>query len=439
MRPSLRKAIATLAVAGLSFTAAPLAFAEEPTVQKPLVLVEPESPAPGFFGPFCGHHEKIKPLPLPTEASFLMSDGTAKVFPVTLFTMEQPEGSPTLVPVVINQEKWEEIMYDPILDPGAWGDGVTDTVWVQINDREDTSFRKEDALQYQYRFERLIPWGQDGVNVETPVGTAPQLPAQIDVYIENEGMTYPQFQDYNPRSCANPTAEGWRTVDVVWDEISPEDLKAPGTFTVGGTITVDGVEWARIGGDGAWGEGEDGDYGFDALATVTVVETPTTPTTSPVTSTPAPSSSVEPTTEPPVTTTPTESTSPTGTAEPTDTTDPTTSAAPGFDADSLILPGLILGSMALGSSGSSNGAAQPAPAPAPAPDPAPNADPNAPAKGIPSKGTPAKGAQPAQQQPKRTGTLANTGANSALTLTIASMLSVAGLTVLLAALRRRNA
>lgn len=465
MRPSLRKTIATLAVAGLSFTAAPLAFAEEPTVQKPLVLVEPENPAPGFFGPFCGHHEKIKPLPLPTEASFLMSDGTAKVFPVTLFTMEKPEGSPTLVPVVINQEKWEEIMYDPILDPGAWGDGVTDTVWVQINDREDTSFRKEDALQYQYRFERLIPWGQDGVNVETPVGTAPQLPAQIDIYIENEGMTYPQFQDYDPRSCANPTAEGWRTVDVVWDEISPEDLKAPGTFTVGGTITVDGVEWARIGGDGAWGEGEDGDYGFDALATVTVVEAPTTPTTSPATSTPAPSSSVEPTTEPPVTTTPvtstpTESTSSTGTAEPTgttepsstvgpvepvdpedpaDPTDPTTSAAPGFDADSLILPGLILGSMALGSSGSSNGAAQPAPAPAPAPDPAPNADPNAPAKGIPSKGTPAKGAQPAQQQPKRTGTLANTGANSALTLTIASMLSVAGLTVLLAALRRRNA
>ncbi|SFG87405.1 Ig-like domain-containing protein, partial [Corynebacterium spheniscorum] len=336
MRSSFRKAIATLAVAGLSFTAAPYAFADEPTLQQPPVLVEPENPDPGLIGPFCGHHEKIKPLAMPTEASFLMSDGTTKIFPITLF--KSRNSTP------MTQAEWERIMHDPILDPDAWGDGVTGTVWVQINDREDTSFR-DDAFQYTYRFERLIIWAQDDINVETPVGTPPELPSTVQVYIENEGMTYADFEDDDPRHCANPTAEGWRTVDVVWDEISSEDLKEPGTFTVGGTITVDGIEWERTGGEGMWGEEPGEDYGFDALATVTVVDPPTTTSTPPTTATstePTTETTVTPTTstETSTTVTPTTSTE-TGTALPTttesSTTAPvepeeTTTPAPGFDA-----------------------------------------------------------------------------------------------------------
>ncbi|KAA8721202.1 Ig-like domain-containing protein [Corynebacterium spheniscorum] len=401
---AIRKATATLAVAALSFTAAPYALAqdEEPTLAEPVSLVEPEAPATALVGPFCGSKPLVNPPAMPTEMPFLMSDGTTKTYPVKIIkNMGGDE---------LTADEWQSWVQDPIPADKLWGlDRTSEGIKFEIVQPGDPADGKSSPWYY-VRWNRLLAMQQTPVNETTTVGKAPKLPETVNVNFATDlqASGLPQA-----RECADPTATGRKDVKVTWDAIPDGALDQPGTFELRGTITVDGKQWSRLGTNGAWGypDGYSGDYGFDAVATVTVVNPPTT-------STPAPTTSTETGTALPTTT----ESSTTAPVEPEETTTP----APGFDAGSLILPGLALGSMALGSSGSSNGSAQPAPAPTP--NPAPNADPS----------KPAKGAQPAQQQPKRTGTLANTGANSTLTLAIASMLSVAGLTVLLAALRRRN-
>lgn len=372
---AIRKAAASLAVAALSFTAAPFALAQDeaPTLAEPVSLVEPAAPATALVGPFCGSKPLVNPPAMPTEMPFLMSDGTTKTYPVKIIkNMAGDE---------LTADEWQSWVQKPIPADKLWGlDRTSEGIRFEIVQPGDPADGKSSPWYY-VRWNRLLAMDQAPVHRTTTVGEAPELPETVNV---NFATDLQASGSPRARECADPTATGRKDVKVTWDPIPEDKLKRPGTFELRGTITVDGKQWSRLGTNGAWGypDGYSGDYGFDAVATITVTE-------------------------------------------------------PDPNPGSLILPGLILGSMALGSSGSSNGSAQPAPAPAP--DPAPNADPSKPSKGIPSKGTPAKGAQPAQQQPKRTGTLANTGANSALVLAIASMLSVAGLTVLLAALRRRNA
>lgn len=405
----LRKTTGTLAVAALSFTAAPYAFAQDtPTLAEPVSLVEPAPPATALVGPFCGSKPLVNPPAMPTEMPFLMSDGTTKTYPVKIIkNMAGDE---------LTADEWQSWVQKPIPADKLWGlDRTSEGIKFQIV-KPGVPADGKTSPWYYARWNRLLATNQTPVNEKTPVGVAPTLPDTVSVDFKTDLQA---AGSPRARACADPTATGRKDVKVTWDAIPDGALDTPGTFQLRGTITVDGKQWSRLGTNGTWGypDGYSGDYGFDAVATITVTD-------------PAPS---------------TES----STAAPVEPEDPTDN---GSSADSLLLPGLVLGGLALGAAGSSSGSAQSAPSltPAPAPSAAPGAPAQealvqeapakpAPAKGIPNKGNKAKDPQAAQKQPKRTGTLANTGSNSVAVLGSAMLLSLAGAALLISAHRRRRA
>lgn len=414
MGHAMRQATATLAVAALSFTAAPYAFAQDgtPTLAEPVSLVEPAPPATALIGPFCGAKPLVNAPAMPTEMPFLMSDGTTKTYPVKIIKNMAGEE--------MTAAEWEPWVQDPIPADKLWGlDRTSEGIKFQIVKPGDPADGKTSPWYYA-RWNRLLATDQTPVNEKTPVGVAPTLPGTVSVDFKTDLQA---AGSPRARACADPTATGRKDVKVTWDAIPDGALDTPGTFELRGTITVDGKQWSRLGTNGAWGypDGYSGDYGFDAVATITVTD----PAPSTTTSTPAPS---------------TES----STTAPVEPEDPTDS---GSSADSLLLPGLILGGLALGAAGSSSGSAQSAPSltPAPAPSVAPSAPAQeapakpTPAKGIPNQGNKAKDPQAAQKQPRRTGTLANTGSNSVTVLGSAMLLSLAGAALLISAHRRRRA
>lgn len=400
----LRKTTANLAVAALSFTAAPYAFAQDtPTLAEPVSLVEPAPPATALVGPFCGSKPLVNPPAMPTEMPFLMSDGTTKTYPVKIIkNMGGDE---------LTADEWQSWVQKPIPADKLWGlDRTSEGIKFQIVKPGDPADGKTSPWYYA-RWNRLLATNQTPVNEKTPVGVAPTLPDTVSVDFKTDLQA---AGSPRARACADPTATGRKDVKVTWDTIPDGALDTPGTFELRGTITVDGKQWSRLGTNGTWGypDGYSGDYGFDAVATIIVTD-------------PAPS---------------TES----STAAPVEPEDPTDN---GSSADSLLLPGLVLGGLALGAAGSSSGSAQSAPSltPAPVPSAAPGAPAQeapakpAPAKGIPNKGNKAEDPQAAQKQPKRTGKLANTGSNSVAVLGSAMLLSLAGAALLISAHRRRRA
>lgn len=248
----------------------------------------------------------------------------------------------------------------------AYGEDVAASPRVTITEPGHAS--EGDVFRLDLRLYRAIAYDQEELKKVVPVGTPVDTIKAL--LAEKPEATIYYGKQHAESECYEQDAIGPKVQKIIWDEtaIDEEVLAKGGTFTVPGrVITTYGggthsVEYPLPG---------EAYYGFAAEYEF-VVEEPT----------------------------------------------------PGSAGlGSVILPGLILGSAALGSSGSSDASAQ---APAPAEDPAvdPAVDPEA---------DPAVKPQPAP----RTGKLANTGAENNQVLAVAALLTIAGAGVFAYATRRR--